>query len=260
MVTVRKAALLAGISVAIVTTTAGITSAILHTQALNTSSARLQAVNSAREVCKTIATDPNPPLNVRSSPVVASDNIVGELRNGTPVVVIDEQDGWLRINHPMEGWISKQLTVTSCIPVAVALQTAATAAAPTTILSSSNTSDSNRSSRNGSTDGGQDILTQATETYQAGNLAGAIALAKTVAPGSPAYQAATDAILQWQRDWKTAAAEFNLAQRALQQGQWQQVLQKVKDFPENRFWRAKLTPIVQAAIQQQSKAESNTHR
>ncbi len=50
------------------------------------------------EVCTranmAIIADPNPPLNVRSSPRVASNNIVGQLQNGTRVSVVGEQNGW----------------------------------------------------------------------------------------------------------------------------------------------------------------------
>lgn len=58
--------------------------------------------------------DPNPPLNVRSSPNTdASSKIVGQLQNGTYVSVEEEQSGWLRINEPA-GWIAKSRTESNC--------------------------------------------------------------------------------------------------------------------------------------------------
>ena len=64
--------------------------------------------------CQTLVTDPNPPLNIRSSPVAAKDNVVGNLANGTLVTVINENQGWLQISQPKRGWIYENLTVTTC--------------------------------------------------------------------------------------------------------------------------------------------------
>lgn len=76
-----------------------------------------------REVCTranmAIAADPNPPLNVRSSPRVASNNIVGRLQNGTRVSVIAEQNGWFQINNPIQGWVAKNRTQSSCTQMRV---------------------------------------------------------------------------------------------------------------------------------------------
>lgn len=70
------------------------------------------------ESCKvTMAkvTDPNPPLNVRSTPNAASqDNIVGQLKNGTFVTIRSEQEGWFQISTPVKGWISMGNTDRGC--------------------------------------------------------------------------------------------------------------------------------------------------
>lgn len=58
--------------------------------------------------------DPTAPLNVRSQPQVAEGNIVGQLDDGTWVMVEDEQDGWWKISDPETGWISKNLTDSGC--------------------------------------------------------------------------------------------------------------------------------------------------
>ncbi|GAB4290444.1 MAG: hypothetical protein Fur0025_25310 [Oscillatoriaceae cyanobacterium] len=76
-------------------------------------------ITPATEGCKitmAIVSDPNPPLNVRSAPMVAEGNIVGKVDNGTYVTVTEEQNGWLRIDEPA-GWISKQNTQTTCAQV-----------------------------------------------------------------------------------------------------------------------------------------------
>lgn len=85
---------------------------------------RSQGMNGQRSIvalaklgyCPTIVTDPNPPLNVRSSPVVAPGNIVGTLKNGVELTVINENQSWLQVSAPIRGWIYEPLTVTVCNP------------------------------------------------------------------------------------------------------------------------------------------------
>ena len=230
MTTVPKPTLI-GFGAAIFLTAASVTAATLHFQPSLV--AGLQAVRRAatapKTICKTIATDPSPPLNVRSSPVVAPDNVVGTVRNGTQLLVVDRNEGWLRIKQPQEGWVYEDLTVTSCIPAAAETKDSAPVA----------------------TDNGLSVLAKATERYQAGNLEAAIALAQTIPASSAAYQPAKGAVNQWRRDWKTAEATFAEMQQATADRRWQDVLSKVQTFPENRFWRAKLAPIVKVAIQRQ---------
>lgn len=60
-----------------------------------------------------IVQDPNPPLNVRSSPDTSAQNVVGKLENGTFVSIVDEQGGWFQISEP-KGWIAKDRTENSC--------------------------------------------------------------------------------------------------------------------------------------------------
>ncbi|WP_156435343.1 SH3 domain-containing protein [Leptolyngbya sp. O-77] len=64
--------------------------------------------------CVTRLDDPNPPTNVRFTPVVASDNAIGQLPNGTSLTVIAPLDGWLKIRQPLVGWVSMNLTRVSC--------------------------------------------------------------------------------------------------------------------------------------------------
>ena len=74
------------------------------------------AVTPPKDGCKistAVVEDPNPPLNVRSSPQVTDDNIIGQLKNGAFVGVFEEKNGWLRISEP-EGWISKNRTKSTC--------------------------------------------------------------------------------------------------------------------------------------------------
>lgn len=58
--------------------------------------------------------DPNPPTNIRSSPEVKPNNIVGKVENGRVVFVQSEKNGWLQITEPITGWVSKTVTETEC--------------------------------------------------------------------------------------------------------------------------------------------------
>jgi hypothetical protein len=192
--------------------------------------------------CITLVSDPMPPLNVRSSPVVASDNVVGQLTNGTRLSVVLEQDEWLQTNTPIAGWVYKPRTLTSCPTTNGVPASEATLTLPHS---------------NQPADAGPPLLATATEQYQAGNLDVAIALAKAVPKNSIAYTESQLAIAQWQRDWQLAETRFQAAQQAFQAQRWQEVLSQVNGFPEIRFWKEKLTPVVKATIEQQGNTEQN---
>lgn len=61
-----------------------------------------------------VVADPESPLNVRSSPTTTGNNVVGQLKNGTFVSVTDQQEGWLQITDPVQGWIAKNRTESGC--------------------------------------------------------------------------------------------------------------------------------------------------
>lgn len=76
-----------------------------------------EATSRKVETCKiTMAkvADSNPPLNVRSNPTIAPDNVVGNLKNGAFVTVTKQLDGWFRITTPVKGWIAKNQTDNDC--------------------------------------------------------------------------------------------------------------------------------------------------
>lgn len=61
-----------------------------------------------------VVMDRNPPLHVRSQPVVNANNIVGTLQNGVALKVAAEQPGWFQIQEPIEGWVAKPLVDYAC--------------------------------------------------------------------------------------------------------------------------------------------------
>lgn len=66
------------------------------------------------ENCQVIVNDPNPPLNIRSSPEIKPSNIVTTIDNGTTLSVLGSQEGWLKIKAPTSGWVSEKLTQRVC--------------------------------------------------------------------------------------------------------------------------------------------------
>lgn len=90
---------------------------IAPAQPLNPSTSAATPASVQSEVCvisTALISDPNPPLNVRSSPEVATNNVVGKLQNGTYVSVITERNNWFQIGNPVAGWISKTQTKSGC--------------------------------------------------------------------------------------------------------------------------------------------------
>ncbi len=78
------------------------------------------ATPASRDVQKCVVqmakvSDVTSPLNVRSSPSTeSSENIVGSLKNGTYVTVVEEQPDWFKISTPSKGWIAKSKTDHTC--------------------------------------------------------------------------------------------------------------------------------------------------
>ena len=59
--------------------------------------------------------DPNPPANVRSAPEATTpETVVGTLRNGTFVTIVDDQKDWFKISTPLKGWVAKRITQSGC--------------------------------------------------------------------------------------------------------------------------------------------------
>ncbi len=83
----------------------------------NSSPVVITPPTSGCKITMAIVDDPEPPLNVRSSPEVREGNIVDQLNNDTFVSVADGQYGWLRITDPATGWIAKNRTRSTCARV-----------------------------------------------------------------------------------------------------------------------------------------------
>lgn len=178
--------------------------------------------------CQTVATDPQPPLNVRSEPnATSSQNIVGTIRNGTPLTVVTAEAGWLKINHPLSGWVYQSLTFTRC-PAANVLPLAA-----------------ERHPTLG-------VLDSADDRFRAGDLQAALSLLQSVPPTDMTYPKAQVAYQVMTEQWRQGNLAYQTAQAASATGQWQTVLRQVPKVPDVRYWREKMAPLVKRAIVNQN--------
>lgn len=212
--------------------------------------------------CQTLVTDPNPPLNIRSSPVSAKDNVVGNLKNGTLVTVINENQGWVQISQPLRGWIYENLTVTTCTsgpnktsanpdaePVAGPV---ATLNVPNNAIevSALNPEDSSKSVLMS----GDALVTAAQQRFHGGDLQGAIEKLRQVSAEDSSHTEASSLLKTMPEQWQSATKTYHKAEVAIQRHQFQTVLALVSEMPDIRHWRAKMTPLVKFAIAHQNNA------
>ncbi|GAX42236.1 serine/threonine protein kinase [Tolypothrix sp. NIES-4075] len=103
------------------------------------------------------------------------------------------------------------------------------------------------------------VVEQAREKYDNGDLAGAIALLKSLpANASSTWKDTAGTVSQWQQDWAKAEALSNEINKALDNGQWDKVL-AYKDHPEKlpniQYWRDKMEPLFKQAADNLAKQE-----
>jgi serine/threonine protein kinase, bacterial len=106
---------------------------------------------------------------------------------------------------------------------------------------------------------GSEVVEQAREKYDNGDLAGAIALLKSLpANASSTWNQTAGTLTQWQQDWAKAEALSNEINKALDNGQWDKVL-AYKEHPEKlpniQYWRDKMEPLFKQASENLAKQE-----
>ncbi|MBD2496000.1 serine/threonine-protein kinase [Nostoc sp. FACHB-280] len=92
-----------------------------------------------------------------------------------------------------------------------------------------------------------ETLYKATENYQAGDLQGAIALAKSIPSYSNVYPEVQATIEVWQKQWLQAAEQYLLAEQALNEGRWSDVFKTANLVPDILYWQSKTQLLVQKA-------------
>ncbi|YAF98219.1 MAG: protein kinase [Nodularia sp. CChRGM 3473] len=92
-----------------------------------------------------------------------------------------------------------------------------------------------------------ETLYKATEKYQAGDLQKALALAKSIPHHSNIYPEAQAIIEEWQHQWQFAAEQYFIAEQALDEGRWSDVLSVAPQVPDILYWQSKVDKLVQQA-------------
>jgi Bacterial SH3 domain len=203
--------------------------------------------------CQTIATDPNPPLNVRSSPVSAPDNIVGNLKNGAELTVINENKGWLQISAPIKGWIYEPLTVTTCNPERKTSQSS-NPYIPIAFESGSKVVKlvTEPSLTQPAVMPGDTLVSAAQEKFHNGDLMGAMTNLRQVPLDDLYHEEATSLLKTMPTQWASASQLYHQAQAALKNDRPKAVLELVSKIPDIRYWRSKMAPLVKLAIAHRS--------
>jgi hypothetical protein len=236
--TVLKSPLAVGACITAVITVSGTLYAVAKPKAMLSSAESANVIQTVAQDCQTVVFDDNPPLNVRSNPIEKAGNIVGSLQNGVVVTVIGGKDGWLQISQPIVGWIYENLTRQTC-----------ESDGPIATLSRKQVNDP--ALANLPNDQGSRLYRESLSHFQAGNLSGAIALAKAVPANSAAYPQAQSALKTMPKSWDKAVTQYSTALQAEEQNRWNDILKIATNYPDIRYWREKLTPIVKRAIQMQ---------
>ena len=200
--------------------------------------------------CHTIATDPNPPLNVRSSPVAAPDNIVGNLKNGAELTVINENQGWLQVSAPIRGWIYESLTVTTCSPDQKHSTTTPNPAIAVFFQSNSPDSDAVVTSHQAQSVvmAGDSLIAAAQSKFHEGDLTGAMGILRQVPTDDLSRPEAESLLKIMPKQWSEASRLYQQAETALKKDNPNTVLVLVARVPDIRYWRSKITPLVKQAI------------
>ncbi|WP_414546540.1 serine/threonine protein kinase [Nostoc sp. CCY0012] len=92
-----------------------------------------------------------------------------------------------------------------------------------------------------------ETLYKATKEYQAGDLQRALALAKSIPAHSNVYPEAQATIEEWQHQWRFAAEQYLIAEQALNEGKWSDVLSVAPKVPDILYWQSKIDKMVQQA-------------
>ncbi|MBE9200115.1 MULTISPECIES: serine/threonine protein kinase [unclassified Nodularia (in: cyanobacteria)] len=111
-----------------------------------------------------------------------------------------------------------------------------------------------------SSDESEKIIAEAKQKYESGDLRGAIALLRSI-PGhaSSGFRETVTMINQWQKDWAKAEELFNDINQAIDNGEWEKVLDyknHAEKLPDTQYWRNKIQPLLQQVDENVSKQAS----
>ncbi len=211
-------------------------------------------------------------LNVRSQP---QGSVVGTVRKDTNLALTGRQQrGWVEISSPVKGWVFKQSDLINCtLPNQAPVETAKANPKPVEAQDTPKPIETTASQKpveppkpkpstpsSKPVDNGSDKLAKAADKYDKGDLDGAIADAKSVLPGSAAYNEAQAKIQKWQQDWSEAKAKYDRLQKAMDEGRWDEVIKETVDpkFLQQSYWRDKVKQLAEEAKKQAEAQKQNT--
>ncbi|MBE9012626.1 SH3 domain-containing protein [Pseudanabaenaceae cyanobacterium LEGE 13415] len=230
--TFLKSPLRVGACLTATVTIVGTVYALSHPRSMVKRAETAQLIQANR--CTTIVYDDEPPLNVREAPNDRSGTIVGALNNNEVLTVVEKQDGWLRITAPTVGWVYENRTLRTC-----------EGDPPAATLTRKQVNDPVLATL--PNERGTQLYRQALSQFQSGNLPGAIALLRSISGDSAAYRPAQIALKTMPKTWNQAEVKYNHALNAQEQKRWDEIMLIATDYPDIRYWREKLAPIVKQA-------------
>lgn len=123
--------------------------------------------------------------------------------------------------------------------------------------SKESTDNADKSERSQPSDNSANIIEQAKQKYDSGDIVGAIALLKSVpANAASGVQETGKMIAQWQDDWAKAEALSNEINKAIDDGKWDKVLDyrnHPEKLPNTKYWRNKIEPLFKQAAENLAK-------
>ena len=119
------------------------------------------------------------------------------------------------------------------------------------------TDDAGKIERSQPTDNNANIIEQARQKYESGDIVRAIALLKSVpANAASGIQETGKMIAQWQQDWAKAEALSNEINKAIDDGKWDKVLDyrnHPEKLPNTQYWRNRIEPLFKQAAENLAK-------
>ncbi len=110
-----------------------------------------------------------------------------------------------------------------------------------------------KSERSQPNDNSANIIEQARQKYDSGDIIGAIALLRSVPENAASgIQETGKMIAQWQEDWAKAEALSNEINKAIDDGKWDKVLDyrnHPEKLPNTKYWRNRIEPLFKQAAE-----------
>lgn len=223
--------------------------------------------------------------NIRSEPSSINSNIVQTVADKTSFEVTGKRTkrGWIevKLNSGDLAWVSSNVITNnqewgSClrekgIATRIVDDSSLIATRPTpkakpksrdvaTLLPEKlkeSTDDAGKTERSQPTDNSTNIIEQARQKYESGDIVRAIALLKSVpANAASGIQETGKMITQWQDDWAKAEALSNEINKAIDDGKWDKVLDyrnHPEKLPNTKYWRNRIEPLFKQAAENLAK-------